>query len=227
MRRRFLRSTVLGVVLVITVFVYFVIGAGGEQTRQMEDVHHGFSDIGQWSQILEGPERDKWQKPDEVVKNLNLKPGDVIADIGAGTGYFTRRFAVAVGPEGKALGLEIEPSMVAHMKEDAQKLKLPNYEPRLVRPDDPELGSRSVDVIFLCDAYHHIGNRVAYLKRLTKSLKPNGRVVIVDFHDRPSPVGPVPKLSEQIVIKEFQQAGYYLIRSLDFLPYQYFLEFGS
>lgn len=208
------------------IFAYSAIGTSAEQQHQGPAVQHRFDDAQLWEQILEGPERDKWQKPDEVVKNLRLKPGDVIADIGAGTGYFTRRFAVAVGPKGKALGLEIEPSMVARMKDDAQKLKLSNYEPRLVRPDDPELESRSVDVVFLCDAYHHIGNRVAYVKRLTKSLKPNGRVVIVDFHDRPSPVGPVPKLSEQIVIKEFEQAGYRLIRSLDFLPYQYFLEFG-
>ncbi len=216
----------LNVAFVIGLSVLSLVGGAAQTTHQVDDAHHGFSDVGQWSQMLEGAERDKWQKPDEVVENLKLKRGDVVADVGAGTGYFTRRFAVVVGPKGKALGLEIEPSMVAHMKEDAQKLKLRNYEPRLVKGDDPGLGPQSVNVVFLCDAYHHIENRVAYLKRLRKSLKPDGRVVIVDFHDRPLPVGPAQKLSEQTVIKELEQAGYRLIRSLDFLPYQYFLEFG-
>ena len=72
------------------------------------------------AQFSEDPERDKWQKPEEVVKSINLKPGDIVADIGAGTGYFTRYFAIAVSPGGKALGLDINPSLVQNMKEDAR-----------------------------------------------------------------------------------------------------------
>lgn len=224
MRRRFLRSGVL----IITIFVYSAIGTSGEPTHQVDDAHHGFSDVGQWSQMLEGSERDQWQKPDEVIKNLTLKPGDVIADIGAGTGYFTRRFALAVAPQGKALGLDIEASMVEHMKQEARRLNLTNYEPRLVKLDDPGLEPQSVDVVFLSNTYHHISNRVEYFGKLSKSLKPDGRIVIVDFYRKPQPVGPPPqqKVSEDTIIKELRQAGYRLIRSLDFLPYQYFLEFG-
>ncbi|MBI2999359.1 MAG: class I SAM-dependent methyltransferase [Deltaproteobacteria bacterium] len=215
--------------LFIVLSVLSIPGRAAQPTHQVDDAHHGFGDVGVWAEMLEGSERDQWQKPEEVIKNLDLKPGDVIGDIGAGTGYFTRRFALAVGPQGKALGLEIEAAMVEHMRQEARRLNLTNYEPRLVKPDGPGLGPQSVDVIFLSDTYHHISNRVDYFRKLSKSLKPNGRVVIVDFYQRPLPVGPQAledKVSEETIIKELGQAGYRLIRSLDFLPYQYFLEFG-
>lgn len=219
----------LGAAFIIALSVLPILGRAGQPTHQVGDAQHGFSDVGLWSQILEGSERDQWQKPDEVIKNLNLKPGDVIADIGAGTGYFMRRFALAVGPQGKALGLEIEASMVEHMRQEARRLNLTNYEARLVKLDDPGLPPQSVDVIFLSNTYHHINDRVNYFRKFSKSLKLNGRIVIVDFYRKPLPVGPRPleqKVSEETIIKELGQAGYRLIRSLNFLPYQYFLEFG-
>ena len=180
------------------------------------------------AQSSEDPERDKWQKPEEVVKSLNLKPGDVVADIGAGTGYFTRYFAIAVNPGGKALGLDINPSLVQSMNQDASKLELNNYEAFLIKPDNPELEPGSVDVVFLCNANHHIENRVDYFKRLSTSLKKNGRVVIVDFYNKPLPIGPQAvdhKLSKEVVLEEFREAGYNLTQDKDFLPYQYYLEF--
>ena len=227
MKQRFLKNSAIGAVLVFVVLVFPAINCFSQQAQEVHPSHHGFDDIELSVKRFEDPERDKWQKPEEIIKNLNLNSGDIIADIGAGTGYFTRRLAVAVGPGGKALGLDIEPAMVKHMNEDAQKLSLKNYEARLVKPDNPELEPHSVDVVFICDTYHHIENRVGYLKRLSKSLKKNGRVVIVDFYKKPLPVGPPLnlKLSEKTVLEEFRQAGYHLKRSLDFLPYQYFLEF--
>ncbi len=219
------KKIAISLFLLIALVPFLESGALGQRmalTRQ-----HSFEDIDRWVTIFEDPKREEWQKPDEVVKMLNLRPGDVIADIGAGTGYFTRRFAVAVGPEGKALGLDIEPSMVKYMKEDAQKLGLKNYEARIVKADDPELAPESVDIIFICDTYHHIEERVMYLANLKKALKPNGRIVIVEFYKRETPVGPPleMKLSEETVREEFRQAGYHLTRSPVFLPYQYFLEF--
>jgi predicted methyltransferase len=182
-----------------------------------------------WAQSRDNPQRDEWQKPDEVVQRLNLKPGDVIADIGAGRGYFTWRFAQTVGPEGKALGLEIDPRLVEEMTKEAERLTLKNYVARLVQPDDPGLEAKSVDIAFLCNAYHHLQSRADYFKRLAPALKPNGRVVIIDFYKKPLPVGPRDlhhKVSEETVKEELQKAGYRLSRSLDFLPYQYFLEFS-
>lgn len=228
MRPRLLKKPAISSALITFFLIFPTIGCTDTQKHQTPATQQRFDNIELWIKIFEDPEREKWQKPDKVVKNLSLKPGDVVADIGAGTGYFTRRFAMAVGPIGKAFGLDIEPSMVKHMKEDAQRLNLKNYEVRGIKPDDPELEPHSVDIVFLCNTYHHIENRVDYFKKLSKSLKTKGRIVIVDFYKKPLPVGPPVghKVSKETVIKEFEQAGYRLNRSLNFLPYQYFLEFG-
>ena len=180
-----------------------------------------------WAQVFESPERTKWQKPDEVVSALKLKPGQTVIDIGAGTGYFTRRFAKAVAPSGEALGLDIEPAMIDYMKADAKKQGLKNYHARLVKADDPELAPHSADVVFFCDTLHHVDDRVAYFRKLSSALKPGGRVIVIDFEKKPLPVGPPPehKLSRDEVIAEFHSAGYRLVRDHDFLLYQYFLEF--
>lgn len=188
---------------------------------------HRFDDIDRAVKMFESTERDAWQKPDEVVTQLQLRPGDVVADIGAGTGYFTRRFATAVEPNGQALGLDIEATMVTYMNEDARKRGLTNYHARQVQPHDPQLGPQSVDVVFICDTYHHMQDRVAYARLLAQALKSGGRVVIVDFQKRALPLGPPLewKLAPETVSEEFRQAGFQLSRSADFLPYQYFLEF--
>ena len=188
---------------------------------------HRFNDIDQAVKMFESAERDTWQKPDEVVKHLQLRSGDIVVDIGAGTGYFTRRFAAAVGPEGKAIGLDIEPTMVAHLKSEAHTQKIANLSARQVPPHDPQLAPQSVDVVFICDTYHHMQDRVAYARLLAQALKPGGRVVIVDFQKRELPLGPPVKwkLTPESVTEEFRQAGFQLARTVDFLPYQYFLEF--
>ena len=124
-------------------------------------LHAGFQNYG----------RDDWQKPDEVLKSMNLEPGDVIADIGAGDGYFTRRFALAVSPGGQALGLEVSSRNVESMKRDADKLGLDNYKAMLVEPDDPGFKPRSIDVVFLCNAYHHLSNRVDYFKKVAARIE--------------------------------------------------------
>ncbi len=216
-------------VLGAIVFLLPVTGWAGQQEHHTLHPQQRFDDIKKWVEVFEDPARAEWQQPEKVVQSLNLKTGNVIADIGAGTGYFTRLFAAAVGSQGKAIGLDIEPSMVEYMKEDALKRSMENYEARLIKPDGPGLTPQSVDVIFICNTYHHIKDRVNYLKRLSGALNENGRIVIVDFYKKPLPVGPrllEHKVSEVKVLKEFKAAGYRLTRSLDFLPYQYFLEFG-
>ena len=220
---------VLLLIAIFALLAYQITGWPDEHKHKAPHSQQRFNEIQKWIDIFEDPARTEWQKPDEVVKKLELKPGDTVADIGAGTGYFTRLFAVAVGPEGKAIGLDIEPSMVDYMKEDAKKQGLTNYEARVVKPDDAGLPLKSVDVVFICNTYHHIEDRVNYLKKLTGALKPNGRIVIVDFYKKPLPVGPqsvAHKISEEDVKKEFKKAGYRLKKSLDFLPYQYYLEFS-
>ncbi len=214
---------------IVTVFILILLtGCVNQQEHHTTATQQRFDDIELWVKRFESPERDKWQKPAEVVKAMNLRPGDVVVDIGAGTGYFTRHLAIAVGPSGKAVGLDIEPGMVKYMEEDARKLNLNNYDARVVKTNDPELAPHSVDVIFICDTYHHIENRVEYFRNVSRSLKTNGRVVIVDFIKN-TDFGPPRdhKLAEEIVHEEMNKAGYHLIKSHDLLQYHYFLEFGN
>ena len=211
------------------IFIVLLTGCANAKDHAHTPASQGsFDNIEMWEKVFEDPKRDEWQQPERVIREMNLRPGDVVADIGAGTGYFTRRFSVAVGPEGKSLGLDIEPSMIQYMKDDAQKLNLPNYLAGIIKTDDPGLDEQSVDVVFLCNTFHHIQNRVDYFKRVMRSIRPGGRLVIVDFYKRELPYGPPPghKLSKHTVIEELQQAGYRLKQEWDFLPYQYFLEFG-
>jgi arsenite methyltransferase len=205
-----------------------VLLASATRAQEPPTAHHGFQNTRYWARAFESPERAKWQKPDQVVSALNLKTGQTVVDIGAGTGYFTRRFARAVGPSGKAIGLDIEPGMIEYMHADAKKLNLSNYQARLVKPDDPELAPRSVDLIFFCDVLHHIDDRVAYLRKLEPALKPGGHVAVIDFK-KTAPLGPpaAMKIPVQEMIAQFNKAGYRVVSNHQFLPYQYFLEFVS
>lgn len=224
---RFRSHCVLAIGLWLVTLVITPTSSADDHHPPEDAAHHRFNDIDRAVKMFESAERDAWQKPDEVVTQLQLRSGDVVADIGAGTGYFTRRFAAAVGPSGKAVGLDVEPTMVAYMNEDAQKRGLTNYSARQVQRHAPQLAPQSVDVIFICDTYHHIQERIAYVRLLAPALKAGGRVVVVDFQKRPLPLGPPLewKLAPDTVTEEFRQAGFQLSRSVDFLPYQYFLEF--
>jgi len=210
----------------VWVSVLLVLLTSSATNAQQPTEHHGFQDTARWARTFESPERANWQKPDEVVRALNLKPGQTVVDIGAGTGYFTRRFAVAVGPSGKAIGLDIEPGMIDYMKDDAKKLQLSNYDARISKPDDPELAPRSVDVVFFCDVLHHVDNQVAYLEKLRPSIKPGGRLVVIDFK-KTSPIGPpaAMRIPPAEMIEFAKKADYTVLREHDFLPYQYFIEF--
>lgn len=186
---------------------------------QVPHQHHPPS-AGEYAKILEDPSRDEWQKPHEVVMALGLQSTEAIADIGAGTGYFARRFAHHAG---KVYAVDIDKQLLAIIQKNAA----PNLSTVLAAPDDPRLPDNSVDVIFFCDVLHHIESRAAYYSLLAKALKTGGRIVVIDFYKKDLPVGPPVsmKLSDDEVIAEFRQAGFSLAKRLDFLPYQYYLFF--
>ncbi|ACD82202.1 class I SAM-dependent methyltransferase [Candidatus Methylacidiphilum infernorum] len=196
------------------------------QQKAKEGYHHSFHDVEHYAQIFESRQRDKWQKPDRVVEALDIKPGYSIADLGAGTGYFTRRFSKEVGEKGTVYALDSEPAMIKYLKKEVKEKKLKNVVVKQVQPGNPSLESQSVNIIFLCEVYHHIDNRIAYLKKLSSSLKKGGKIVLIDFYPH-APYGPPRKhrLSEETAIAEFKLAGYKLLKKHGFLPYQYFLEF--
>lgn len=187
-------------------------------------------DIDTYIHNLERPERDEYQQPEKVIDALNLTHGMVVADIGAGSGYFTRRFAQTVGDTGEVIAVDVEQKMLDYNKQKIEQLGLGDRARFiLAKLDDPSLPDNSVDVIFLCNAYHHIDHHVEYFAKIQSALKPNGRVVIIDFyHDERSGKLGFPKhhlVPREQVIKNMEQAGYSFSNEHTFLSRQYFLEF--
>lgn len=170
--------------------------------------HDDFSDVECFAQMFDAPDRDGWQRPDEVVALLALAPGMTIADLGAGTGYFEARLAAAVGETGHVLALDVEPQMVAYMRARFARESLANVEARAVPAGDPALAAESIDRVLVVDTWHHLGDRSAYAARLAAALRPGGMVVIVDFTAE-SPEGPPAsmRLSADVVASELAVAG--------------------
>lgn len=188
--------------------------------QERHQKHHPPRSAEEYAKVLENPERDKWQKPHEVIQALKLRPEEVVADIGAGSGYFTRRFAHHAGT---VLAVDIDAKLLGMIEKSGAK----NVKTVLASADDPKLPAGGVDTVFICDVLHHIEGRPAYFEKLKKALKPGGRVVNIDFHKRELPVGPgvAMKIDEKDVVREFEAAGFVKAESFEFLPYQYFLVF--
>jgi len=185
---------------------------------------HSFGGAEQWAQIFDDPKRDAWQKPHEVIQALALKPDAVIADIGSGTGYFSVRFA-NMTPKGRVYGVDTEPDMVKYLSERAKREGLKNITAVQAKPDDPRLPEK-MDLIILVDVYHHVGDRERYFRQLRNSLKPGGRLAVIDFR-MDAPEGPPrsARIAPDRVKAELKRAGYALAREHTFLPNQYFLVF--
>lgn len=184
--------------------------------------HGDFSDAECFSQMFDAPERDAWQRPDEVIGLLQLTHGMVVADLGAGTGYFESRLAAAVGPEGRVLALDVAPEMVEWMTQRFAREGLTQVEARQVSPTSAALAPTSVDRILVVDTWHHIEERVAYARELAAALRPGGDLVIVDF-TMESPQGPpaAMRLSAQSVVEELTSAGLSAEVVSEELPHQW------
>jgi len=189
-----------------------------------QPLHQQFNDAERWAQMFDDPARDAWQKPAEVIRALALAPNATVADIGAGTGYFSVRLARAV-PQGRVYAVDVAPSMVEHLRSRANHEKLANMVAHQAGVADPRL-PQPVDLVILVDTYHHIDDREAYFRKLRASLTPTARLAIIDF--RPdSPVGPRHgRIAPDAVKAELARAGYRFATEHDFLPYQYFLVFA-
>lgn len=136
------------------------------------------------------PQRDAYQKPHEVLTALGIKQGEMIADIGAGSGYFTFRLAHHAGENGKVSAVDVNPDMILHLNRRIRQLKARNVVSILAATDDPLLSDHSVNRFFFCDSWHHIRAQTKYLSLVRKMLKPGGEVIMIDFHKRKQPVGP-------------------------------------
>jgi SAM-dependent methyltransferase len=215
----------------LTTVLFLLILAGAStslaQPDQMKHEHepgHSFGNAERWAKEFDDPARDVWQKPDEILDALQLQPTARVADIGAGTGYFSVRIAKRV-PDGRVFAVDIEPDMVRYLGERAHHEHLHILQPVLASANSPNV-PEAVDVVLIVDTYHHIDDRVAYFSRLKSSLQPGGRLAIVDFKmDAPEGPPPAIRIPPERVIAELGQAGYALVAKHDFLPRQYFLVF--
>jgi ubiquinone/menaquinone biosynthesis C-methylase UbiE len=191
-------------------------------------MHRLHRDSSAYIAFLDDPARDAYQKPDEVMKALALRPGEAVADIGAGSGYFTVRFARAVGDTGRVYAVDISPDMIRHLNRRIRDAGIRNVVTVLSEPDDPLLPEASVDRFVIVDTWHHIEDKEGYLARLKRMLKPGGQVVHIDFQKRDLPVGPPlgMKIAREDLVKQMEDAGFRLAGEHTFLPYQYFLVFA-
>jgi arsenite methyltransferase len=191
-----------------------------------EHVHRLHGDPAAYIKALEDPARDAYQKPHEVIEALALKPGEIIADIGSGSGYFTLRMARHVGDTGHVYGVDVNPDMIRHLNERLRDAGVLNVSTILARPDDPLL-PQPVDRFVIVDVWHHVDEQPKYLAVMKKHLRPGGQVVMIDFHKRDLPVGPplAMKISRDDLIAQMTAHGFTLAREHTFLPYQYFLVF--
>lgn len=197
----------------------------GSALAQSHSTHqHSFSNAERWAHVFDDPQRDAWQKPHEVIQALALAPDAIVADVGAGTGYFAVRLANML-PAGRVYAVDIEPDMVKYLAERARREKQDNMLAIAGAPDDPKLPEK-VDLILMVDVHHHIDERERYFRKLSAALKPGGRIAIIDF--RPdAPQGPpkAARIAADRVIAELTSAGYTLAQEHRFLPNQYFLVF--
>ncbi|HJY76431.1 MAG TPA: class I SAM-dependent methyltransferase [Burkholderiales bacterium] len=185
---------------------------------------HSFGDAEKWSHVFDDPQRDAWQKPHAVLQALALKPDAVVADLGAGTGYFSARLA-NMFPKATVYAVDLEPDMVKYLGERAKREGLPNLKPVQAAASDARLPDK-VDLVLLVDVYHHIEGREGYFSKLTRSIKPGGRLAVIDFR-LDSPEGPpkASRIAPEQVKAELARAGYALAEEHKFLPRQYFLVF--
>jgi arsenite methyltransferase len=215
--------------IILVAFLLFPVAAHAQDAvkRDQHQMHGLHRDPKAYIGALEDPKRDAYQKPHEVVHALNLKPGEVIADIGAGSGYFTFHLARHVGERGKVYAVDVSSDMILHINRRMRELKTSNIVSILADPDDPLLPDQSVNRFFICNVWHHIENQTNYLSLMKKMLRPGGEVVMIDFHKKETPVGPPLKtrIAREDLIRQMENNGFRLSKEHTFLPYQYFVVF--
>jgi ubiquinone/menaquinone biosynthesis C-methylase UbiE len=178
--------------------------------------------------LLEGPDREQWQKPDQIMDALGIADGSIVADLGAGGGWFTTRLARRVGPNGLVYAEDIQPQMIEAIGGRVQRENLLNVRTVLGTAKDPNL-PHGIDAVVIIDAYHEMEDPVTLLKNVERSLKPQGRVGVVDFNPGGGGPGPAPdeRVAPETVIAAASAAGLQLISKEAIPPFQFLLVFGK
>jgi ubiquinone/menaquinone biosynthesis C-methylase UbiE len=217
---------------IVRLTVFLLIGAlTSASAQQQGGAHVGRlfppSDLG----LLDAPDRDLWQRPDLIMDAMGIADGSVVADIGAGSGWFTIRLARRVGPQGTVFAEDVQQEMINAISRRVSREGFNNVKPVLGTFSDPKLRAQSLDAALMVDSFHEVDvtHRVTMLSNLAKALKPQGRLGIVDFRLNGTGPGPAPeeRVSPEVVIAAAEKAGLKLIREEPFLEYQYFLIFAK
>lgn len=172
---------------------------------------------------LERPQREDEENPAKCIESLRLRPGDVVADLGAGSGYYTFRMAPLVGPSGRVYAVEIQDAMIAELRKRIEKNKFANVEVVKGAESDPKLPEASVDLLIMVDVYHELEYPFEVMSAVKKSLKPGGRVALVEFRkeDPEVPIKEVHKMSEAQIAKEMAAVGLHPLETIGILPWQH------
>ena len=176
---------------------------------------------------LERPEREQEERVSLLVEALNLKVGDKIADIGAGTGYIARQIAVLIGPEGIVYGVDVQPEMVKLLTDNMKQYQITNVKGILGKIDDPNLPINSIDLAIMVDVYHEFSHPYEMIRSICKSLKPGGRLVFVEYRleDPSVPIKRLHKMSELQVLKEASPHPLEWVETIHTLPRQHIIIF--
>jgi predicted methyltransferase len=169
------------------------------------------------------PQRDQEERPELLMRALEIRRGATVADVGSGTGYFTWRLAEQVGPQGKVYAVDVQQSMLDLTRAAVAEHKLSNVEYVLATDSSPRLPERSVDLVFIAYAYHEFGDPDAMMASIRRALKPGGRVVVLEYakESRIAPASPLHKMSFEEIRREIEPMGFVIDQLLDFLPVQH------
>lgn len=218
--------TILGIVSAFALFITLSCARADEPSAKPRTPAPVMSYHG--AEWLERPEREQEERPDEVIKAMGLKPGDVVADIGCGTGYFSRRMAKAVAPGGKVFAVDIQPEFLDMVKEYCAKENVTNVVPVLGDEDDPKLPKGGIDWILLVDVYHEFQQPEPMLEKMLECLKPDGKVALIEYRllgETAQHIKVEHRMSVRQVLDEWHPAGFELVDLLEFLPSQHFFIF--
>ncbi len=177
--------------------------------------------------VRESRERD--EECSTMLKALHVKPGQTVCDMGCGNGFYTLKLSSLVGKEGQVLAVDIQPEMLSLLRERAKEHELDNIKPILGTPTDPNLPEGKIDLILCVDVYHEFSNPEEMLAAMRKSLKPGGRVALVEFRseDPKVPIKPLHKMSKEQILREWPANGFKLVEQFDKLPWQHMMFFEA
>lgn len=218
--------------------IYFLLGCGllgmpacAQQTEVKPGINDAFEnpDIQRLTNMFEGESREVYRFREEIVKSMALKPGEVVADVGAGTGLFSVLLAEAVGSDGRVYAVDISQELLDHIENRATEAGVKNLKGVLCDQTSSKLEPASCDVIFICDTYHHIEHPEPYMKDILAALKPGGRLYVVDFKRDPEVndewVMDHVRLGEKEVVEELETFGFRFDQALPLMKTQFMLVF--